>query len=120
PGPVGLVAASGTGAQQVLSLLDRSDVGVRHCLGVGGRDLSAAVGGRSTFEALRRLDAEDDVELIVLVSKPPDDDVADRLRDAIGRLSTPVVLGLLGPGRPDLTEIAAAACAEIGAAWRAP
>src|SRR6266508_801691 len=41
PGPVGLVAASGTGAQQVMSLLDAADVGVSHCLGVGGRDLSS-------------------------------------------------------------------------------
>ena len=43
PGPVGLVAASGTGAQQVLTLLDAAGVGISHCLGVGGRDLSTAV-----------------------------------------------------------------------------
>src|SRR5690606_24148917 len=42
PGPVGLVAASGTGAQQVMCLLDAAGVGVSHCLGVGGRDMSAA------------------------------------------------------------------------------
>ena len=46
PGPVGIVAASGTGAQQVMCLLDAAGIGVSHCLGVGGRDLSAAVGGR--------------------------------------------------------------------------
>ena len=39
----------GTGAQQVLALLDDADVGVSHCLGVGGRDSSTAVGGRSTL-----------------------------------------------------------------------
>ncbi len=58
PGPVGLVAASGTGCQQVLTLLDHAGVGVTHALGVGGRDLSAEVGGRATREALRRLDAD--------------------------------------------------------------
>src|SRR4051794_11818513 len=47
PGPVGLVAASGTGAQQVSSLLDMAGVGVSHVLGVGGRVLSGAVGGRA-------------------------------------------------------------------------
>src|SRR4029079_1942676 len=52
PGPVGIVAASGTGAQQVMSLLDAADVGVSHCLGVGGRDLGEAVGGRSTHARL--------------------------------------------------------------------
>src|SRR6185503_137777 len=55
PGPVGLVAASGTGAQQVMALLDAAGVGVRHCLGVGGRDLSAPVGGRSARQALALL-----------------------------------------------------------------
>ena len=47
PGPVGLVAASGTGAQQLMCMLDTREVGVSHCLGVGGRDLSAAVAGRA-------------------------------------------------------------------------
>ena len=48
PGRSGLVAASGTGCQQLLSLLDHAGVGVSLCLGVGGRDLSAEVGGLST------------------------------------------------------------------------
>ena len=58
PGPVGIVAASGTGCQQLLCLLDHAGVGVGSALGVGGRDLSAEVGGLSTREALRRLDAD--------------------------------------------------------------
>ena len=54
-GTVGLVAASGTGAQQVMCLLDAAGVGVSHCLGVGGRDLKAAVAARSTRQALAAL-----------------------------------------------------------------
>ena len=79
PGPVGIVAASGTGCQQLLALLDHAGVGVTHALGVGGRDLSAEVGGLATLEALRRLDADDEVELVVLVSKPPAAEVATRV-----------------------------------------
>ena len=45
PGPVGIVAASGTGCQQLLALLDHAGVGVTSALGVGGRDLSAEVRG---------------------------------------------------------------------------
>ncbi|HSR82810.1 MAG TPA: FdrA family protein, partial [Streptosporangiaceae bacterium] len=41
-GPIGLVAASGTGAQQVMCLLDHAGTGISATLGVGGRDLSAA------------------------------------------------------------------------------
>lgn len=69
PGPVGIVAASGTGAQQLTTLLDHAGVGISHVLGVGGRDLTAEVGGRSTARALRMLDDDPATELITLVSK---------------------------------------------------
>jgi FdrA protein len=119
PGPVGLVAASGTGAQQVMCLLDAAGVGVRHCLGVGGRDLSAAVGGRSSLQALALLDADPDVELIVVVSKPPAPAVERALRERAGTLSTPVQFALLGPGRPDLTAASRNVTEALGATWAA-
>jgi len=114
PGPVGIVAASGTGCQQLLALLDHAGVGVSNALGVGGRDLSAAVGGRSTREALRRLDADPAVDLIVLVSKPPADDVANEIREFAGALVTPVEIALLGPGQPDLTAAAERVLQRLG------
>lgn len=40
PGPVGIVAAAGTGAQESACLLDAAGVGVSQIIGVGGRDLS--------------------------------------------------------------------------------
>ncbi|GAA4506023.1 FdrA family protein [Nonomuraea ferruginea] len=113
PGPVGLVAASGTGAQQVSCLLDLAGVGVSHVLGVGGRDLSAAVGGLSTVRALRMLDEDPATELIVLVSKPPDPEVAGTVREVVESLRTPVVEALLGSGT-DLTAAAEAALRALG------
>ena len=114
PGPVGLVAASGTGCQQVLTLLDHAGVGVTHALGVGGRDLSAEVGGLATREALRRLDADAGVELIVLVSKPPAPEVEAEIKDFAASLGTPVELALLGAGHPDLTEATEAVLRRLG------
>jgi len=114
PGPVGIVAASGTGCQQLLALLDHADVGVRSALGVGGRDLSTNVGGTSTLAALDRLDADPAVELIVMVSKPPDETVADNVRSHASELSTPVAFALLGPGQPDLTAAAESVLASLG------
>src|SRR3954447_15446662 len=101
-GPVGLVAASGTGAQQVMSLLDAAGVGISHCLGVGGRDLSAEVAGRSTIAALDLLDADPSTERIMVVSKPPAPEVAGRVRAHAGSLSTPVEFALVG--ETDLTS----------------
>ncbi|HEV7931650.1 MAG TPA: FdrA family protein [Actinomadura sp.] len=116
PGPVGLVAASGTGSQQLMSLLDTAGVGISHALGVGGRDLSAAVSGRSTLQALAALDADPATELIIVVSKPPAARVTALVREAVRRLRTPALLALLGPRRPDLTAVAERALASLGAA----
>ena len=103
PGPVGIVAASGTGCQQALALLDHAGLGVTTAYGVGGRDLSAEVGGLATRTALARLDRDPGVESVMLISKPPADDVARELAAYTGSLGTPVHLALLGSGRPDLT-----------------
>ena len=120
PGPVSLVAASGTGAQQVMCLLDGAGVGVRHCLGVGGRDLSAVVGGASTRRALQMLDGDPGTDLIILVSKPPAPEVETALTDVLAGLRTPVQTALLGPGRPDLTAAVDTAVQTLGLPWREP
>jgi FdrA protein len=91
---VGVVAAAGTGAQEVMTLLDHWGIGVSQVIGVGGRDLSAEVGGLMARDAVRALDADPGTEVILLVSKPPDQDVA---RTVIGASrGTPVVAACLG------------------------
>jgi len=114
PGPISLVAASGTGAQQVSCLLDLAGAGCGAVLGVGGRDLSAQVGGRSARAALAALDEDQATELIVLVSKPPDQAVAAGVRSFAAGLATPVQFALTGPGQPDLTEACEAALRAAG------
>jgi FdrA protein len=104
-GPVGIVAASGTGCQQVLALLDHAGVGVTTAYGVGGRDLSADVGGLATRTALGRLARDRSVELVVLISKPPAEHVAGELASYAESLPTPVHFALLGPDRRDLTAV---------------
>jgi FdrA protein len=114
PGPVGIVAASGTGCQQVLALLDHAGVGVSAAIGVGGRDLSAEVGGLSTRRGLRVLDADPATELVLVVSKPPAPEVAAGLEELAATLTTPVQLALLGPRRPDLTAAVEQTLAALG------
>lgn len=107
PGPVGIVGASGTGSQELMSLLDAAGTGISHCLGVGGRDLSAEVAGRSTRQAMAALEGDPATELIVVVSKPPAPEVAKDVRAFAEGLTTPVRFALLGPDEPDLSEAAA-------------
>jgi len=103
PGPVGIVAASGTGAQHVLSLLDIAGVGITHCIGVGGRDLSGEVAGRSTLSALDALANDDRTKVIVLISKPASPAVAQLIQERAALISKPVVFAFLGENAADLT-----------------
>ena len=118
PGPVGMVAASGTGAQQVSCLVDRAGVGMSAILGVGGRDLSRDVAGRSTLRAMQLLDEHPGTELVVVLSKPPDPVVAERVVAAAAALRTPSVVAFVGQGRKDLTAVSMDILAAVGVdAW---
>jgi FdrA protein len=95
PGRVGIVAAAGTGAQEAMALLDRWGLGVSQVIGVGGRDLSSAVGGRMTRAAIHALRDDPATEVILLVSKPPAPDVvADVLDDAGATTLVATLIGL--------------------------
>ena len=96
-GPIGVVAASGTGLQQVTSLIDRYGSGVSQAIGTGGRDLHANVGGVTMFAALRALESDPATEIVVLVSKPPAPSIAKRVVEAAERATKPVVVNFLGP-----------------------
>ncbi len=106
-GAVGMVAASGTGAQEVSRLLDLAGVGVSQLIGVGGRDLSAEVGGIMAGFALNLLEADDATQAIIVVSKPPAADVADELLTRLGKIASagkPVVACFLGMENSDPTS----------------
>ena len=102
-GSVGVVGASGTGTQEVMVQVDRLGAGISHAIGLGGRDLSEPVGGRTALQALAALDADPETDVIVLVSKPPAPGVRAAVEQAAQRLATPVVTvfldGLAGAGR---------------------
>ena len=108
PGPVGVVAAAGTGAQEAMALLDRWGSGVTHVIGVGGRDLSEQVGGLMCEAALEALDHHPATGLTLLVSKPPSPSVAERL---LGKpRNKPIVAALIGLERPVATAPSVTVC----------
>jgi len=101
-GDVGLIAASGTGLQEVSSLLARNGRGVSHGIGVGGRDLKEAVGGLMTLAAFDALEADPATRHIVIISKPPAKAVTERVLARAAAASKPVTLCLLGAAEMDL------------------
>lgn len=95
-GPIGLVAASGTGLQQVTARIHQMGGGVTHALGTGGRDLSEAVNAITARQALDLLRRDPDTRVIVLVSKPPSPKVAGELIEAARGAGKPVVVDFIG------------------------
>jgi FdrA protein len=95
-GPVGLVSASGTGLQQVTCILAQQGIGVSQAFGVGGRDLHRRIGGHSMRAALQALAADEDTQVIVLISKAPHAEVAGRIAQEAARVGKPCVLAFLG------------------------
>jgi FdrA protein len=118
-GPVGVVGASGTGIQEVTCLLDAAGIGISHAIGVGGRDLSPEVGGIMTLRALELLAADPATERLVVISKPPDPQVARRVADAAATTGKPVILAFPGMTDPPPLPpgVGFAGSLEAAAAW---
>jgi FdrA protein len=95
-GPIGVVGASGTGIQELTSLIHRLGSGVSHAIGTGGRDLHAAVGGLTTLQGVAALGADPDTRVVLIVSKPPSPAAADAVLRAAVETGKPVVTCLLG------------------------
>lgn len=74
-GEVGLVAAAGTGLQEVSVLVSEAGFGVSEALGVGGGDVKAKIGGIMTVQSIDALEQDPDSSTVVVLSKPPDADV---------------------------------------------
>jgi len=116
-GPVGIVAAAGTGAQEAACLVAAAGGGVSQIVGVGGRDLSADVGGLAFRQGLALLGEDDATETVLLVSKPPAPEVVAALADALppGKRAVAAFVGLRDADAPyeihDSLEAAAFAAA---------
>ncbi len=109
-GRIGIAAASGTGLQEITCHVARAGEGVSHAIGVGGRDLSDAVGGLMMDRALAALAEDPATAVVCLVGKPPSGAVAARLRATATRLGKPCVLHFVGdasrPGADGLHDAA--------------
>lgn len=95
-GNIGIAGASGTGIQQVATLIHSLGAGISQAIGTGGRDLSARVSGRTMLMALDALKDDPATEIVVIISKPPADEVAKKVFTAANSINKKVVLCLLG------------------------
>ncbi len=95
-GPIGIVAASGSGAQEVGCIIEKCGLGVSKIIGTGGRDLYPQIGGITMIEGIHRMEADPNTEVIVLVSKLADLGVMDKVLSVADKCQKPVVVIFLG------------------------
>lgn len=96
PGNIGIVGASGTGSQELSVQIHDFGYGISQLIGTGGRDLSEEVGGIMMMDGIRALDADDNTDVIVLVSKQPAPSVEEHVLKVVSEVSKPVIVYFLG------------------------
>lgn len=95
-GNIGIIAASGTGLQEVTCRIHNLGAGVSQAIGTGGRDLRDEIGGLTMLAALRALAGDGETRVIVLISKPPSPAVASRILALAASSGKPAVVHFLG------------------------
>lgn len=95
-GNIGVVAAAGTGMQEVTCLIANAGAGVSQAIGTGGRDVKREVGGLMFLQGLRMLDADPATAVVLLVSKPPHPEVLAKIGAQTASMEKPVVAVFLG------------------------
>ena len=110
-GNVGIVAASGTGLQEVSCVIGNEGAGISQAIGTGGRDVKKDVGGIMFLQAMKALNEDDETKIIVLVSKPPHADVQTKIAEEVKKIKKPVVAILIG-GNPQVLKDAGAITAN--------
>lgn len=103
-GDIGVVAASGTGLQQVTSLIDRFGAGVSQAIGTGGHDLKSEVGGITMLQGIAALTADPATKVILLVSKPPSPDVMKNVLEKAAQSGKTVVVEFIGADPASITH----------------
>lgn len=103
PGSIGIIGASGTGIQELTTIIDRLGEGVTNAIGIGGRDLNAKIGGITMMDMIDAMEDDDAVKVLVIVSKPPAKEVRDMISDRLSDFSKPVVTLFVGE-KPEYHE----------------
>jgi FdrA protein len=107
-GNIGIVAASGTGLQEVSCVISNEGSGISQAIGTGGRDVKKDVGGIMFIEGIRALEEDPETKYIVLISKPPHPEVLERVANLIKTEVKKPVVGIFLGGDPKVVEGAGA------------
>lgn len=103
PGKIGIIGASGTGIQELTTIIDRLGEGVTNAIGVGGRDLREEIGGITTLDMIDAMENDENVEVLIVLSKPPAKSIRDKISKRLLSFTKPVVTLFVGE-KPEYHE----------------
>ncbi len=103
PGSIGIIGASGTGIQELTTIIDRLGEGVTNAIGIGGRDLNAKIGGITMMDMIDAMEDDDSVKVLIIISKPPAKEVRDKIWNRLSDFSKPIVTLFVGE-KPEYHE----------------
>jgi succinyl-CoA synthetase alpha subunit len=112
-GDIGIVAAAGTGLQEVSSLISNQGAGISQAIGTGGRDVKKEVGGIMFLEGLKALIQDPATRTIVLISKPPHESVLRKIGKALKGVRKPVIAVFLGADEKTVRRYGATPAATL-------
>ena len=119
-GNIGVIGASGTGTQEVTVIIDKLGGGLSQVIGTGGRDLKSEVGGIMMLEGFKALIDDNETHVIVLISKPPANEVAEKILEMVKTTKKPVVVNFIGGDRKQIEKSGAYPCVSLeDAAYKA-
>jgi len=98
-GNISLIAASGTGLQEVMVQIDKNEGGVAQAIGTGGRDLKKEIGGKMMIQSIKALAADPETEVITLISKPPAEEVEAKILKVAAEIDKKFVICFLESDR---------------------
>jgi succinyl-CoA synthetase alpha subunit len=96
PGSIGIISASGTGIQELTTIIDRLGEGVTNAIGIGGRDLRAEIGGITMMDMIDAMEDDDTVKCLIILSKPPAKEVRDKIAARLSSFTKPIVTLFVG------------------------
>lgn len=96
PGSIGIIGASGTGIQELTTIIDRLGEGVENAIGTGGRDLYEEIGGITMLDAIEAMEQNEKVKVLIVISKPPAKAVREKISARLSRYTKPVITLFLG------------------------
>lgn len=102
-GSIGIIGASGTGIQELTTIIDRLGEGVTNAIGIGGRDLNASIGGITMLDMIDAMEEDESVKVVIIVSKPPAKEVRDMISERLASFGKPIVTLFVGE-KPEYHE----------------